>query len=266
MTMPTNPLAYSHWRADLLPALVPHLLFLLAAVAVAWTAGRRMLRLGRRLRPMAADHGTTPLEFAWALPVFLAGVLTCIQSALLLRAALVVDYAAFCAARSASVWVSHTIGGEPGNVIRAGRSRKWERIQQAATVACLPISARVSEGFGLFRALGMGSLPVLPRGLAAGLVGGGAPARLFADYLDRWPYSSTFTTVQVNGVDASSGRQLRIAPNSTLTVTVRHDYLLDVPFVGTGLARVLGGGRRLGRPYVSLSSTYTMQSWGDTER
>src|SRR5207248_2939927 len=126
-----------------------------AAAYAAWRSGRALRASAWRAVALRADErGTSELEFALAFPIFLVSVLITVQIALLLNAQLIVDYAAFCAARSAAVWVPQDLPDEPPNAIASddeSSSEKRARIRRAALVATLTVAPRLSTFlFGSF--------------------------------------------------------------------------------------------------------------------
>lgn len=119
--------------------------------------GRFLLRAGRsgraaRGRSLAADsEGIAILEFVLLLPVAVAIVLIMIQAMLMMSATILVNYAAFAAARTAIVWVPKDLSGdvpikydpEPENFVAIGtNSRKLVMIRAAAANALLPLAGR----------------------------------------------------------------------------------------------------------------------------
>jgi hypothetical protein len=150
---------------DVMTACAPHAIALLACVV----ALRVLLRVsGARLRlaPLARLHrdqsgAVQSLSFVLTLPLFLMILLFIVQLSQLTIARVVLEYAAFAAARSAIVWIPAHLGpGEEAN--RIGRLRylgdvvgedgniygeyevepegpKFRKIHFAAAMACLPI-------------------------------------------------------------------------------------------------------------------------------
>jgi hypothetical protein len=228
-------------------------------LAVLGAAGSfaRIVRCGGR--PRSARSGSTTLEFTLAFPAFLVSVFTAAQTALLMHAQVVVDYAAFTAARSASVWIGPMAASEHFDR-SSGVDEARARVLRAATLTCVAISPGVRQ----LVSFGMSATPV---GLGAALRDGAlsvAPAassvtELALDVVERWPYASAYTgiTLQAHGDAACGGTDPRV------TVTVEHRYRMPVPFAGPLLARMLGGGR-LGIPgeyYAPLKAGYTMRRW-----
>jgi hypothetical protein len=148
--------------------ILPWLLLTLAlAVALRWLA---RLAGGRwqaaRLRELPADEtgAVQTLSFVLTLPIFVMAMMLIVQTSQVMLAQMVVEYAAYATARSTMVWIpaatpalaSATTLYEGPNcissfvtqpdpvagvryVIQPG-SPKYARIQQAAILACAPIS------------------------------------------------------------------------------------------------------------------------------
>jgi len=110
-----------------------------------------LLRAQRGSRPRAralhADQGgAAAVEMAFVFPLALMIFLTITQAALLFNGNLVVHYAAFAAARMATVVVPMDINDEYRNLVygpEQGISEKREMIRRAAVLALVPVSARL---------------------------------------------------------------------------------------------------------------------------
>jgi hypothetical protein len=257
-------------RPELLLRILPWLLAALSTASVAWLSARR---LGPRLRlafwrRSLGQRGTAELEFALAMPVFLVSVLTTVQIALMVNAELVVDYAAFCAARSAAVWVPQDTGSEPANSVGDEGSEKWTRIKHAATISVLPIAPRMSTFlFGFFGPGPSASAPIdsgaLARLASAADVQRGAGIdyfRLGRDVVDKFLYADQYTTVEL--LDAS-GRVARAFPgDSPITARVTHKFEMNVPLAGHLLGAAFGSRyiSFIGPFYIPISATYTLMA------
>jgi hypothetical protein len=161
----------------ILMACVPCVLALATALAALALLGRcsgAKLDFGRLRRLHGCETGAVQsLSFVLTLPLFVMLVLFIIQVSQLMIGMMVVHYAAFTAARSATVWLAADLGpeGSPpqyalepenvinaspvldGNILRvfptgAGGSVKFQKIQQAAILACAPISPSRTLGGG----------------------------------------------------------------------------------------------------------------------
>src|SRR5262245_61100301 len=103
---------------SLLRSVAPYLLTILALTLYVWRlmsvmARARTEHARRRPEPAANDEsGASAVEMTLLLPLLLALLLTILQVALLVQAKFVVNYAAFCAARSAIVAIPSKAQGE----------------------------------------------------------------------------------------------------------------------------------------------------------
>ena len=210
--------------------------------------------------------GSSELEFALALPIFLLSVLTTVQVALMVNARLIVDYATFCAARAAVVWLPQNTRTEPPFVllpVESDQSEKRARIERAARLAVLPISPRISRfRFGL-------SLPAatqqfdgasLARLVTAADRTVGAridPLRLGAAAVDKWIYAASFTEVSLQD-DCGQPRDQGVL--CTVTARVTHKFEMAVPFAGPALGSMFGERYVpiIGGFYVPISADYTL--------
>jgi Flp pilus assembly pilin Flp len=231
---------------------------LLVTVALA-RMGRRLMR---RRNLLADNRGTATLEFALLLPVALTVVLILIQSMLMMTATVVVNYAAFSAARAAIVWIPRDLAGvngvdgyrpEPHNVLvdpTDGDSYKFERIKLAAAYACMPIAGVDDSGQGPdtmakvvngirneFESVGM-EVPNWVGKLAGGKFG----------------YAWQYTTVEFVNWTPTKGA---VKERADVVVKVEHDYHLSVPFAANLFGQSSGHG------YISkVSATYALSNEG----
>jgi len=183
----------------LLLSCLPWLTLLVASFLCLWLLVRlneTRPRLGR-LRHLHADQAGSvqTLSFVLVLPFFVMIMLFIVQVSQLMIGQIVVEYAAYAAARSAIVWIPARVGSEPENCISwymedpeatdqvypvldptnpafgpaasggvtylvAPGSPKYEKIRSAAVMACMPIAP--SRDLGL-------SLPA-PGGAAAEII------------------------------------------------------------------------------------------------
>jgi hypothetical protein len=257
-----------------------------------------MVRAGRRFafvngRPVRHDtlhrceSATASIEFLLVLFPFLFIVMTVWQLAFMFNARLHVAYAAFTAARSASVMVPAEFQAEKEGELKSrseANTTKWRRIQRAAIPGTLAISPGDLESAGgtMLFALG-GGRPVQfdPVGTAVG-----AGSRIFlmtAHYFDpdvilrgtrpvragvkSW-YADQMTQVLVNGEDEQKTQNLALS--DTVTVTVNYVFWLQVPYVGPMLEAIFKGRVIPGTstpafttpfPSMLMTETVTMPSW-----
>jgi hypothetical protein len=145
-------------NGSLLRSVAPYLLTTLVLALYAWRlvsvmAQARMEQAQRQSEPAGSDQsGASAVEMALLLPLLLALLLTILQVALIVQAKFVVNYAAFCAARSAIVAIPSKVQGS-GRVeernrlnLQSNDSPKMTMIHRAAALPCVAISPAWSTG------------------------------------------------------------------------------------------------------------------------
>jgi len=232
----------------------------LGSAVIAGLSGRLVVSLARR--PRGGEAASTTMEFTLAFPVFLISVLVTIQTALMMHAQVVVDYAAFAAARSASVWIGSLDKPEVTLTADTVKGDAQERVLRAAVLGSVPISPKLAQLsiLGFANPLAGVSLQ-LDRALTSATANLPANAQAIAtltlDTVERWPYASEYTTVILTA--ARQG-----CDDEPLKVTVEHWFRMAVPFAGRTLSRTLGGSRLLhglGDPYLALRASHAMRRW-----
>ncbi|MEE2827681.1 MAG: TadE/TadG family type IV pilus assembly protein [Myxococcota bacterium] len=194
----------------------------------------RRLRTGQR--PAMGESGQAMTEVVVSFPVLLITTLILMQMALMYQARNVVTYAAFSAARAAIVWVPAEAESEGKHQINVGGGEKWNKIQQAAAMACVPISPRaglVLEGLPF-----VGDLIADAFSAFSSMI---SSLGLGADYTDaalqRYAYSSYATEVTLYkatefGFEVQSGEvQWDYPDGADVGVLVEHRYYLPIPLV-----------------------------------
>ncbi len=200
--------------------------------------GARAVARGERVR--MGESGQAMTEVAVSFPVLLITTLILMQLALMYQARNVVTYAAFSAARAAIVWIPATSDTEAKHQINVGGGDKWDKIHQAAAMACVPISPRASvvldglpfvgdvigDAFSAFSSMMSGF------GLAGEYVDNG---------LQRYGYSTFATEVKLyeatsSGFEEKSGNITWQYPGPDVGIRVRHRYYLPIPVVN----RIIG--------------------------
>lgn len=143
---------------SLFRSVAPYLLMSFVLTLYGWRLMRVMAQArGEQVKwqpePAAGDEsGASAVEMTLLLPLLLALLLTILQIALLVQAKFVVNYAAFCAARSAIVAIPSKVQGA-GGVEERNRinlqnndAPKMTMIQRAAALPCVAISPVWSTG------------------------------------------------------------------------------------------------------------------------
>jgi hypothetical protein len=208
-----------------------------------WRVTALLLR-GRR--PALGDAGQAMTEVAISFPVLLITTLILMQLALMFQARNVVTYAAFSAARAAIVWIPASIPTEDTHVIQIDGGTKIDKIQQAAAMACVPISPKASNVMGGVPFIGdlIASSSVAFTSLVSVL---GLPSSYAENGLQRYAYSSFATKVFIykateNGIGDGGGFESGLSTwtypenPADVAVLVEHNYYLSIPVVN----RIIG--------------------------
>ncbi len=234
----------------------------LGAIGAVWFRAGRFARQRRRRGPAACTEGAVIVEFALLLPIAMAIVLIMVQAMFMMSATVVVNYAAFAAARTAIVWVPRDLAADvpsgfdpegPNAVIASGASFKAHNIRLAAVIACAPISGRLASASPGVDAV------VVRDGIDRYFrqMGAVPPNWVRTMVADKLAYSWAHTQVQL---DPMTSNPMVYDPNDELTAWVVHDYaLLDVPLVG----RLFGRWSSEDRAYTSrVTANCTMLNEG----
>jgi hypothetical protein len=226
------------------------------------------LLAGRRIRPAPwrlGEEAATTLEFTLVFPIFLMIILTIWQLLLLVNATQIMSYAAFSATRSAIVVVPLELPGEEANMVATPESsEKVKMIRRAAALACTPISPPIGEWFKSAGVLGIPSLSI-------GFSDAGDLATLLvlldqanlngSRALQKALYAQQFTDIEIDG----KGRGNVFAPDSPLTVTVRHKFFLNVPYANRLFRDDALAWFGVGAPQRTLTARYTLTNEGEHE-
>ncbi|MBI1353565.1 MAG: hypothetical protein GC160_04410 [Acidobacteria bacterium] len=217
-----------------------------------------------------SDRGAVVVQFMLLLPLLLSILLLVLQVGLIAQAKLVVNYAAFAAARSAVVVIPSAVrssltGLEEGpNEIAGGeRSAKLAIIRRAAALACAaispPRSAELAAAVGEDEAvLGRAQLEAV-----ALLFSGGSSSA--GQYADRawYAFAGDNTTIDVD-VESHPGAGTGGTSYSLVTVTVTYRYFLAAPFADRLLGTQFEGAALWGGPYyLPIVERYTLTSEDD---
>jgi hypothetical protein len=280
--------AYSPWSASLMMSIAP---FLAGALLLALVAGRYAERSEVAARAISArppdallrgERGVSAIEFMLLLPFLLIIMLTILQIALIVQAKFIVNYAAFCAVRSAVVVIPTKVkadGNKPeelANQIRPGddNSQKMRAIKSAARIPCVAISPRVS-GALITSVLGPSNLafPDLDVDTALDLtkVAIATPtshpgAEVLTQFAMRTPYAflPSNTTVELTG-GSVSGDITTYGISTGVAVKVTHRYFLAVPFASRFLGTKFNQVNLFGNTgfYVEISERYMLLNEGE---
>lgn len=248
----------------------PFLLSLLPYAAATFVLFYLYLRVVFALRRASgaaagdSQSGASVAEFIIAFPILLALLLVILQLALLVQAKFVVNYAAFCAVRSAIVTIPARVragrGTEERNVIntRDPDSPKMKIIRRAAALPCTAISPVWRLGLVTSTGTSYNPSAVAPLSrLTAFAPSLGYERQVLSRAL--YAYDSRNTTVEV-----TFGRGDR----GPVTVSVTHRYYLTVPFANRVFGRSYLGGwlgflRLGGAWHYPVTEQYTLLNEGE---
>jgi hypothetical protein len=246
---------------------VPFLLGMLACAAVAWrirVSGSTFGDWIQLTRLHSDEQGAVQsLSFVLTLPVFVMLMLFIVQLSQVTIARMVVEYAAYAAARSAIVWIPADLGGlETPNRVGPRRqdlgttrdenghefaryllvhpSRKLQRIEHAAAQALLPVCPSRDVGADPAQS-GMLALPTLERAYQVVDPTSTSNARIPNRLRNKLAYALAATSVEIEVRHKDTEPPLTwhdLAPyrnefeeneigwQDQLLVTVRHDFAL----------------------------------------
>jgi hypothetical protein len=185
----------------------------------------------RKRRRPGAQQGSVMVEFALLLMPLLVISLVIIQSSLLMGGHLCVTYAGYCAARSAIVQIPRETLLEPANTLVSYSdpysSDKLRMLKWSAVWAVMPVSDGGYEGWS-------DRTDALARGLEEhfGSYGESAPDWVRGHLGKKLAYAEDHTEIRLEEPDNKEA----FTPHENLTVSVRHDLYLSVPYAGWLLA------------------------------
>jgi len=153
----------------ILEACFPYFLWLLAAIGCLWlltrVSGARLSPARLKTLHRSEEGSVQTLSFVLTLPVFMMIVLFIVQLSQLMIGITIIHYAAFAAARAASVWLPAEMPNEPADTLDPisidpqrttypywhtqpilfdqlprGVAWKYHKVHTAAAMACFPIA------------------------------------------------------------------------------------------------------------------------------
>ncbi len=247
------------------------LAILLAVIAIRLTIAIARSENTVDLNEADAESGSSAVEFVLVIPPLAVLLLMILQIALVVQAKFVVNYAAFCAARSAIVVIPDNVSAnrtaEPRN--RIGNPDTSEKLETIHRAAALPLTA-ISPLAGFSAATG---LPVLtnPDAMVQLLklipFDVGSPS-MVEQMMLRGPYAyhPDNTVVKVLTLDGNESGSFK--DHDWVTVKVSYRYYLAVPF-----AKKLFGTSYSNNPisnflfgtnyYYSINEQYTLPVDGE---
>lgn len=216
---------------------------LFGAMLVQWLVNC-LARWGRRQRAVgapSAQAGEAIVEFVLVMPVLLMVVLMLAQTVFVLVGTIAVNYAGFCAARSAVVYIPRDMtndsGEEPNYVyFDSAASAKMRHIRDAAIWAVMPVSGAhpaLDEGGGLLVSGAVEqyeSYGIEPPGWLLRVVG------------RKMTYAADYTAVELEA--PSNGDHY--GERELIGVHVRHQLYLGIPYGNQLYAAIDPTGQALG--------------------
>lgn len=190
------------------------------------------MRILRRLR--SDEQGQSLLEFAISFPIVLLLVLAIMQFALMWNAKHVVNYAAFCAARSYIVY------GD------------GDKASLAAKIATIPVSAKVSGLLPSISGINLASLMI-----PSGVIGEVAYAA------DKFAYSYLATSIRLFDRDGRALSETGVNPErgDDITVEVTHKFRLIFPIINRLIGKTFPEATDSGTPRSSWLQSFESSGW-----
>lgn len=227
---------------------------------------------GARRAAQGAEAGASVIEFVLVFPVLLALLFMIMQIALLVQAKFVVNYAAFCAVRSAAVTIpAHIRSTRSGKLERPNRinlndprSPKMSVIRRAAAFPCIGISPLYSPRVGIATATTPDLSMIAPLTFA---VAPFPPRRdtfdIVGSFLSRaqYAYGPDNTRVEV----MRDGGGARFGEHDLVTVRVHYRYYLVMPFANRLFGEPYWGTWFFSRSgyFYSITEQYTLPVEGE---
>lgn len=205
-----------------LPAVIALAIALVAVVVIVKASGAR-LNL-RRLRELhrCQDGGVQSLSFVLTLPLFVIFVLFIVQISQLMIGLVTVNYAAFAAARAASVWIPAEVGGVEANVMPvltddneliltgdsaysdSWRYKHWQ-VFSAAALSCAPMGPSRDLQIDVDRYFRAGDAAEISKRLYAAMVPDSQRNRRIPERIEnKIAYSFAHTAVKIEFRDKNS--------------------------------------------------------------
>lgn len=219
---------------------------------------------------VAGENGRSAIEFLLLLPIILSILLLILETALMVQAKFVVNYAAFCAVRSAIVWIpADAPGGEARNHIDRTDpdSDKMQKIWRAAAFACVSISPHYSSS--LVDRTGISDASDDQKDAVERIAaffpsdGDGNVAESFKNRL-AYAFDSANTTIDIVAESGGSHDQNAgdYGDHDPVTVRVTHRFYLGIPLANRLMGTSFGAGPGSGF-YYPISEQYTLLNEGE---
>jgi hypothetical protein len=223
-----------------------------------------------RLSALLADtRGTTSIEFALVFPILLVLSLILVQSMMMMAGNMYVHYAAFQAARHATIEVPQDYTGDgdlTANQYSSGTgSIKHERIRRAAYMALVPIAGQLDSGRGPAEAM----VTAIRNQYSA--FDANEPKWIDAMLAGKVYYAEANTEIEVLETNVRDEEEVtfdtlpedpyRFGIRDVVTVRILHKMNLGVPFVSRFFADGENGGKGPGR-YTLVAAQATLTNEG----
>ncbi len=243
---------YSMFTSSFVKSIVPLVLLALVLGFLALRFSNAIAK-SRRIALVANanddESGASAVEFVLVLPALAVLLLMILQIALIVQAKFVVNYAAFCAARSAVVVIPDEVSGRPSEsrnqIADPDSSNKTETIQHSAALPLTAISPL--PGFSVARGVPVLTNPAVIADLIRLAPFDVTPRSMMGQVMLRAPYAYHLenTAVKVVTPQGTNGGSFR--DHDWVTVQVQYRYYLAVPF-----AKKLFGTSYSGNPFWNM--------------
>jgi hypothetical protein len=267
-------LQYSPFQPAFLRSLVG---YVVAAFAL-FLITLRLVTVMARSRASAPDalkgaqSGASVIEFVLVFPFLLALLFIIMQIALLVQAKFVVNYAAFCAVRSAVVMIPARVrSARTGKFERANRidltdarSPKMSIIRRAAALPCVGISPLYSPSIGV--ATGTAPNPSLLVPLTFVTLHFPPVVESFSvaqQFLSRAQYAYDYNNTRIE--IRRDNRSGKVVDHELITVRLNYRYYLVMPFANRLLGQTYWGNWLFGSRgfYYNITEQYTLPNEGE---
>jgi hypothetical protein len=239
---------YSMFTASFMRSILPLTILALVLGFLSLRFANALARSRRVGSVVNADDesGSSAVEFVLVLPGLAMLLLMILQIALVVQAKFVVNYAAFCAVRSAIVVIPDEVSRERRNEV--GNHETSEKVEIIQRSAALPLTAiSPLPGFSIARGVPFLENPEVIADLIKLAPFDVAPDSMMGQVMLRAPYAYHLenTAVQVLTVQGTEGGSFM--DHDWVTVKVQYRYYLAVPF-----AKKLFGTSYSGNPFWNI--------------
>jgi Flp pilus assembly protein TadG len=181
------------------------------------------------------DGAAYTLSYVMVIPVYALLICLIIETCMMLTSKLGTVYAAYAAARSASVWSAHTTW-----------DKAKKKAEKSAFHAMTPFASGTQPG-----RFGTPPIPTLDSGAYIGAYQLFAKTKVSSRYLlAKYDYAKRHVKVKIDGPPAT--------PTADITAKVTYEFPFNVP----GIGMLLGHKGEGGRYYFSLTSQATIPNEG----